>query len=129
MSCNNRFCSNTSTVIKQLNTNNGYRLKGTYCIEKIAVSEILENKSQLAFNLYARIEGKKLNDGVIRLYSQTDTIKINYSEAMSRTKIPAGIYIIEAWEVGFNTMRTKKIEIRPRSEYTFNFYLGTEVQY
>ncbi len=123
-----RFCNMTKSFLKAgIDTTKPYKLKGAYCIAGVRDTAI-GNAALVSSKIFDRINGNRMYEGVIWFYG-TDTSSIILKEDVFQKLIKPGIYVIEAWNVGYIGSKTREFEVKPNTKVEINFYLGTVVEH
>jgi hypothetical protein len=130
ISCtSNKFCSDNKKYLKSnIDTTKEYKLKGVYCVSSIKDTTLDQGNCMVKVNVYDRITGKNIENGVIYLYG-SDTTSIIFNSEIYQKKIKAGDYFIEAWASRFIGTKTKKLSLKENKKIEINFYLGTTVEF
>ncbi len=126
----NKLCKKHSNYLrKDIDTTKEYKVKGVYCVASIKDTAI-EKKDDciVKFNVFDRINGRKVENGVIYFYGR-DTVSIIFNNAIYQKEIKTGVYTIEAWANRYIGTKTEKIEMNKNKKIEINFYLGTTVDF
>ena len=114
---------------KDIDTTKEYKVKGAYCIASIKDTALGEEDNCIVkFNVFDRVNGKQVENGVIYFYGQ-DTTSVIFNSATYQKKIKAGDYVVEAWASRYIGTKTKKLTINKGKKFEINFYLGTTVEF
>ena len=128
-SCNrSKFCSSKKNYLKKIDITKPFHIRGVYCISNIKDTTFPKGKCLVKVNMYDRVRGNKVNNGVIRFYGK-DTVSLIIDESKQYTLINPGRYSISVWEVGYSETRTKPLDLVQNKKIEINFYLGTTVIY
>lgn len=131
VSCtSNKLCTYPKKYLRtDIDTTKEYKLKGVYCFSSVKDTILGDgNNCLINFNVFDRVNGRGIEDGVIYFFGQ-DTVSIIFNSQNRQKKIKAGDYIVEAWSSGYIGTMTKKITINRDKKMEINFYLGTTVQF
>lgn len=126
----NKMCnSHLKNLSRQIDTTKEYNLKGSYCIGSIKDTSLFDGDNCIVkFNIFDRLSGKQVKNGVIYFYGQ-DTTSIIFNNWTYEKKIKTGYYIIEAWASKYEGTKTKKLTINKNKKIEINFYLGTKLEF
>ncbi len=125
-----RLCTYHSKYLRtDIDTTKEYKLKGAYCVASIKDTVLGEvDNCIVKFNVFDRIKGRQVVDGVIYFYGR-DTTTIIFNSTTYQKVIKAGDYIVEAWASRYIGTKTKKFTISRNKKIEINFYLGTTVDF
>lgn len=74
------------------------------------------------------MNSRRIEDGVV-WFLGNDTTRVLLEDAISRTKLKVGDYIINAWGEGYMPVTTKKLKIRKDMPIEITLYLGIRVDF
>ena len=126
----NKLCTNHAKYLKRdIDTTKEYKLKGAYCVASTKDTVLGKGDSCIVqFNVFDRVNGRQVEDGVIYFYGR-DTISIIFNSKTYQKEIKAGDYVVEAWASRYIGTKTKKLTIGKDKKIDINFYLGTTVDF
>jgi len=126
----NKLCTNQAKYLRRdIDTTKEYKLKGAYCVASIKDTVLKTGDNCIVkFNVFDRVNGRQVEDGVIYFYGR-DTMSIIFNSKTYQKEIKAGDYIIEAWASRYIGTKTKKLTISKGKKIDINFYLGTTVDF
>ena len=126
---NNNCTYKANYLKKNIDTTREYTVNGVYCISTIKDTFLnSQNESIVRFNVFDRLYGKNIEDGVIYFYGK-DTSSIIFNLSNHENIIKSGNYMIEAWASRYVGTKTKKLVIKKNKIIEINFFLGTKLEY
>ena len=123
-------CTSITNYIKFVDTLRPYLLVGKYCIDRKIDSITTDGMTFVTLKVYARRNGKVIDDGVAFFYNKSDTLKFPITSGISQAKFQEGKYIISVSNMqtlGFSTK--KSIEFFRGKNTVINIYLGSSRQW
>ena len=81
------------------------------------------------FNVFDRITGDNVKEGICGFYNSTDTFKLIFNSETMYKKLPAGNYKIYVGSLSSLGITTKEIQIRNNTKVEINFFLGSILQW
>jgi len=126
----NKYCTYPNKYLRtDIDTTKEYKINGVYCISVIKDTLLSDgNDCVVNFNVFSRVNGRAIEDGVIYFYGK-DTTSLIFNAQTHQKKIRSGDYIIEGWAGGYIGKKTKRITINKNKKIEINFYLGTTVEF
>lgn len=103
----------------------GKLIKGKYCVAKVLLDQ-KNGKAKIMGYVIDRISGDFLSAEVI-FDEEIKLGKIANEKGFFECEVEPGKYKIQVQHVGFTTLFTKEIEIRPNTMTEMYFYLGTSI--
>ncbi|RYG33958.1 MAG: hypothetical protein EOO01_32715 [Chitinophagaceae bacterium] len=125
-----RYCTARRRYVKVgVDTTKPHDIKGIYCISSTPDTTNGGNNAMVIVNLFARVGGRHLDQGVVWFYNASDTTKILIEDEGSVKRIKAGKYGVYGWSMYTNGVAIKELDIKADTRLEINMYLGSRLDY
>lgn len=125
VSCQSKMiCKEPEMNVSKVDTSTNFKIFGRYCMAYQDKFSNFSDSVMFKFEVFNLLNGKKIERGVLWLYGK-DTLSHHFIDGVDSLKIAPDSYRIEAWSLGFDGTKTKRIKLKEKTEYIMRFYLGT----
>jgi hypothetical protein len=119
------YCTSKENYVIKVDTTQPYKVVGTYCVSEKKDTILNDEHGAIEFNVFDRITGKQLNDGVVWLIRR-DTTKISFNQKYSNLTV--GRYLIFVSGVNNLPLKISEFIIKKNKIYKMNCFLGNSLQ-
>lgn len=120
------YCTSKKNYLSKIDTTRPFFLKGKYCIESISPHQYAGDSVLVHFNMYFRISGKIVPNGIVIFNSLEDKVLI--TNGIAEKKSRPGKCDISISSINSLPFRIRNIDFKPNTIYTINVFLGDSLQ-